>query len=1567
MKNLRRILAMVVTVSMLLTMGVPAISEEAETSVPGQETILPNGQTDDSLDTIPGDTILGDTIPGDTIPGDTVPGDTAPGDTAPGDTVPGDTEPADEDLEGDQPAEKDPEPVKVDLIIKLNGSETVEYDGLEHKLVPEYELTLHSEDQQYADLIKVAIEPIVATNAGTYVLDKKMVSVSSADESQVVIGSVFVIGSAQLVINGMAVTVEVTSNANLTVFSGQEENTAYKSAYRILNAEGEEISGIGGELVRVIPSGMTGTELGRYEYAFRCADGTLVEAGKPGAVVADNYSVTLKNDRGYAYRIKMPVELGLKDGAPSKVFGQSDADVDFSSYVTVKLPEGCTEADVSAALEALRPMVVRTGAGTEEKEHAGKYGYEEFTIRFTDSDFYEAKVSIDAPGFGFTIEPLDVTLTMKGEASKLYGQPDADADFGSFVTAELPEGYSGIPAGDVLAALKPVVTRIGAGTAEKERVGVYGYGDFEIAFTGNGDYNAVVATEAPDFSFTIGKLAVTLSLAGHPSKTYGQADVDFSSFVTAALPEGYTGAQASEVLAAIRPVVTRTGAGAEEKERAGKYGYEDFQISFTENSNYAVKVAEAATDFDFTIKVLSVTLSMEGKPEKTYGVSDDDAELKFIDYVTAEYDAENNGKTREDIIDELKVAVTRIGVGTDEKEHAGEYGYADFQISYEEDNSNYAVTVRDAAPDFLFTIKPLPVTLSLSGKLEKDYGVSDEDAGLDFDKYLTISIDKESGKDADDVRAELGITVTRPDAGSIDAGELVGTYGIDSFAIDYDADNADYDVTVAETAEDFAFTIRNNVTIGSVVWTEGAVTTRTGNDIKVSFTVPAGCPDVTLDVPMTVTAKLDLTNADTSYLTDAAKTALEALLLEGEFTGTNGTITIPAPDAMQKYYIAGVDAWQGGLPVGTTLEITGVQMNDAPGTVNGEAAPALPVEGFEVARHKVELSVSVAAEGTTMFVRESGEYVVGPAAVLSISHNSRLPELVNVAGKIISLNPNETYTLKGSDLEALGVGTCEDGSKADAFTTLTIKMVDDVHLAANAWSEEIVLDNVPIAVASAEFENRGKEIKVVLKEKPQEGSVKVTIAGIEGEQVLSVAESNGEFVATLDVFDKWKDNTDSLIRSGTPILVTYTDAVGNVCTAQPSGSVKQSTGKPIKINMSTVEDNSDGTLGSGKVKIYGEASNWENVIVSVGDKSYPAIPVSGSGSYDTEKVGQWETTIDLSALNLDTGKVTVRVEYEDLVGSAERTFNYKAEVMPVLLTSPNLANFDKLYGFAEYGTTVHVTINGEDYSTRKNPEMFLTGDAGNTVSVYAYFPNDADSYFYWIFQSPIRLTADDEVYVWYMDFTGSNASKEKLKVTVADNERFQTEAEMLGANVIDYVSVGEDGTPGTGEMAHHYVTPVDLSALREGATMELPVMAYTGYEIGKVSISMNANGQLVVNPVISDDGAAGSASCGIRLFATKPSIEDLAANSCTEAVETKTFNVGFYGDVVWVSARFTVELDYLRIGKMEGFCALTPYDAESDNSLQRYAKSFSAYYDDYSSFLDKTDSVSAPAETNAAA
>ena len=39
--------------------------------------------------------------------------------------------------------------------------------------------------------------------------------------------------------------------------------------------------------------------------------------------------------------------------------------------------------------------------------------------------------------------------------------------------------------------------------------------------------------------------------------------------------------------------------------------------------------------------------------------------------------------------------------------------------------------------------------------------------------------------------------------------------------------------------------------------------------------------------------------------------------------------------------------------------------------------------------------------------------------------------------------------------------------------------------------------------------------------------------------------------------------------------------------------------------------------------------------------------------------------------------------------------------MPVLVTSPNLERYDKIFGFAEYGTTVHITYNGEDYNSKR--------------------------------------------------------------------------------------------------------------------------------------------------------------------------------------------------------------------------------------------------------------------------
>ncbi len=1338
---------------------------------------------------------------------------------------------------------------------------------------------------------------------------------------------------AKYSITAKEVTVTLTDAANeLKSFYGEAiDTTTFETAFTY-NPEltDEDQDELNAKVERVISpeDSSEGKNAGVYSYQLVCGTTTITANSADGTPVGDNFIVKFV-DNGYKYEIKkLPVTLSLA-GKPEKIYGESDPD--FSPFTVASYTDPAYNPENSAAVNIKTPDVIieelgGTGEGgilvsrvdADDNEDVGTYGYtkESFQIGNYDNskDNYTITIAdtVAEEGFKFTIKPLPVTLSLAGSPTKVYS--DLDPDFteylvASYTDAEYKTENSKTPSStEPDAKVSPILTELGPIEVTRleeegsENAGTYLYEKFTITPTENPNYEVTIAPAAnvdkETFSFTISQLTVYLTLEGHPWKYYSVTDAkadyeDFTEFVKIELPETeqdengefhYLGEiKPSDVEKVIAPVATRPGAAKdkvtnEAKEQVGTYGYEDFDITFTEDDNFFVQTIHQLKEQE----------------------AEDELEIEMIE-----------------------------------------------------------------DPDFEFKIDPLEVTLTLDGKPEKDYGVTDEDAGVDFNDFLTATFTAASSKTPKEMVSELKATVTRADAGKL-SDEKVGVYEYSKakFPIDPNpTENNNYKVTVAEKADKFAFTIKPNITIGEMKWTEGNVTTRTGNTIKASFTVPSGKPDVTLDVPMTVTVKLDLSGTNT-YLTDEAKAALSALELTGTFTGKNGEIEIPAPDALENYlqnnswtgYAKDSCVWHGGLPAGTKLVVTGVQLGDDDGTVNG-AAPSVPVAGFEVAKHEVTLTMAVEAEGKTMYKLGENSYVVGPEATVTLSHDSPLDEYVILTSNAAEAKPKPvlvpaggSVSIKASemnagDYEVLGLTVCEDGLyKADStvLTSITAAMVDDAHLTANTEAGEFVLDNIANKNVKAQFENRGNTITVTLPEATQPGSpVTVTVNGM----TIPAQTADGTTV-TFDVFGIWSANPQNLIRSGEGIGVIYTDAVGNLLsTPAPAGSVTKSAGNKITINMRTIDDDDVGSVGGdGKVRIYGEASNYEKVIISVNGTTVAIVDVTGSGNYDPSKSGQWSYVLNLADLDLSTGRVTITAVYDDLTGGDERTFNYKGEVMPVLLTSPLLEQFDKIYGFAEYGTTVHVTINGEDYNTDDNPEMFLTDDAGNTVSVYEHFPSEHDSYFYWIFQCPSRMKPDDDIQIWYEDFTGENVTPEDKRgvqvQAVSDTDaKFDNTAEVLGANVIDYLYMDKDkdgkDIPGTGEMGHNFVTPVDLNKIKE-EPLTLPVLAFDGYKVGQVTFSMDDAGQLVVTPEIADD-SEGAVKWGVSLFGEKPSIQALRANACGDDLAEKTFNVNGFGDKVWVSARFDVDLSYMRIGGMQDFCALAPHDSSSNNRLQSYA------------------------------
>jgi len=444
------------------------------------------------------------------------------------------------------------------------------------------------------------------------------------------------------------------------------------------------------------------------------------------------------------------------------------------------------------------------------------------------------------------------------------------------------------------------------------------------------------------------------------------------------------------------------------------------------------------------------------------------------------------------------------------------------------------------------------------------------------------------------------------------------------------------------------------------------------------------------------------------------------------------------------------------------------------------------------------------------------------------------------------------------------------------------------------------------------YENRGESMSIVLPEAAAAGTeVIVKIDGVD----VGLAQANGDNATsewTIDVKD-WMsaanvvDKKLPLYTTESVITVEYTDRVGNtmVYTTYPTKSRAQRS-ISMYVDPNPVY-NTVGEKEAMKLELYGKAVAYEDLLVTIGGRSY-RVTAKGEGDYDHKTTGRWSLTVDLSEIDFPVDVPTaLTVKYVNMTsGSAEVELTYKSWCQPVAVASPFAAGQKVIYGFCEPSSIVEITVNDTVYSNiATGKEMFRFGTVGG-VSYYAFELADA-------------MKAGDVISIQYTDFVDNES--DVYTVTVPETFDGMTKAQPLGANLVERL----EGADGEFYADQRFVTPVEVS---EGAEIEVPVLAYAGYQVGTMTAKV-ADGQLVFDYAIDEDCAYEGAGYTLRVYTEKPSLEDVLADESASLDIAAPVAIEEGVATVWVYAEFDVNVPAERIANGTGYVELRGIDDEA--------------------------------------
>ena len=894
--------------------------------------------------------------------------------------------------------------------------------------------------------------------------------------------------------------------------------------------------------------------------------------------------------------------------------------------------------------------------------------------------------------------------------------------------------------------------------------------------------------------------------------------------------------------------------------RDAEYGvFESYVVYIkAENKNYVT----ATGSYTVTIYPKTVTVAAVSA-EKTYG--DDDPEL------TATVEGVVEGES-EDLI-----AYTLI---REEGENVREGGY---EISFAEPEviqGNYAVVFENGT----LTINRKPVTVTASAA--KSFGAQDP-ANEDFDLHQEGMLESEAAY------FEMLIDVDRNGIARED-GEAPGVYELYFVEETQIAEQGNYVVTF-EVGE-FTISTENmgwEVVLDSVNTHSGTV----GYTIKVAEGAGIALIDNISDY-ISIAARADFVNVEGQ---PAATLPEGAGLSVAGTDDKTGTVAIPALN--YSYSVDGSEyTWKSYLPKDAKIALTvtidgkedsGVEStavsfdSDPVDTVSAEVRYSFtPGANMEMYAPDGDSDVLLDENAIAAVVINAGDDYVGDDDwfVLTVGGQNHYLQKADLA----QLTLEELKTLSGAGEAEAWFGTNPTGK-----LTIDVNLLDEFNHSVGHGAQQVAFD-VGAENSADTIANRAEET-LVLNLKDSVGSV-ASINGTFGGSTPVVNKVNNGLV--WDNVADWKQTPDTLPHSGGRIVVAYKDLVGH----QVEHSISIVKSAAVTLNSLHVKPMTDDTVPSGKLVFYGDTNVWEQLVLTIGGRSFSVDALTGGAAYDNV-ARQWNYTVNLADIDFPVGVSTrVSIAYEDLTGG-EAAFEiiYKDQAQTPVLSATPIVGSNSVWGFVEANSTVMVDVRHADGTVSPVPAV--------NVAV--------DQFGYFCVRLTEALAEGDVVVIGTTDFCGNT---EQISIGVRETLEDGAFAEMLGANIV--------GELENGETAHRFATPVDLAELdaQETKSIELPILAYKGIEIGKVTLTLTENGKLELSYSISAmDYIPEDAQIRMITSASKPGIDELVNGAyevmvarLAEADEGLLASIdvsgyrdesGAYSGVLWIAAEFDIDMD----------------------------------------------------------
>ena len=681
---------------------------------------------------------------------------------------------------------------------------------------------------------------------------------------------------------------------------------------------------------------------------------------------------------------------------------------------------------------------------------------------------------------------------------------------------------------------------------------------------------------------------------------------------------------------------------------------------------------------------------------------------------------------------------------------------------------------------------------------------------------------------------------------------------------------------------------------------------------------------------------------------------------DDETTGLTATFGIP--DVNYSFVTGeGEDAttyaWTSGLPAGTEVTVEVAYKGQTPGEETAAPNPAetsvVPVKteiGFSYPEnaHKGDAFMVMDANGTVKLAQNAP--YVRDEEVIGVTINGSVTIYMTYG------NLRDTGLDLGAFKSLLGIAAeaawCNPNPAEDL--TITAALVDSLNHVAAAANGNVRFDTGAVNTTQT-VGNRPTEESIALNigESEQFGALSENpVTGTFGGSTPVITAADG--VPTWTNVAAWKDTPADLPHSGESFTVAYTDWVGNPGT-HTFNVVRSQAVTDLSI---AVQPMTDGTVPNAKLTFSGSANVWEELILTVGGRTYTPDMLPGNAVYDNS-AKRWSYSINIADIDgFPVGEeTTVTIAYADLSGgTASIKITYKDHVDEPVLGGEPLAGSQVIWGFVEQQTT---DVQIDVYRAATDSWVAVDVAHGN-----GYFSSE-------LLDEP--LAEGDRVRIAVQDFCGNYASAEFPVVTELSQPAF---AELLGASI-----TGEVG----GEMLHRFATPIDLAELnaREDKSITVPILAYKGIDIGTVTATLTPQGRVEVTYDIGLTSVlAGNAQARVHVFADEPTIanivnatmtvaaEDLnAASSGTlTSVDVAAYQTeNGYAGVLWLCAQFDIDMDeevYCNTVNysIDGFYRMLPDEMMTeeltgvvrDDSVITYYADNARYYQLYREFTNKS-------------